>query len=239
MPFLVTPVESNKDGKDISHMSLQAFEQLQELRTKTSFVPVTARKWDEIMRISFIEQDLPKWMICESGRVIYQEGERHTKWDLFQSQLLDQYRKHIKECQQWFFYLLQEKFGVKAWHINKDMVMARTDKLTDEQVALLKEYENWFRKRGCILYTQQRKAYLIPQTITKGNAIRYLIELLQPRLTVSAGDSDMDASMFKETDYAIIPKHHTVQQPIGFVTTEEGMKAGEQILWFAQQKLCR
>jgi len=53
-PFLV-PVEV-KEGREISYMRLSSYMLLKILRCDSLFVPVTARKYDEIMRISFVKE---------------------------------------------------------------------------------------------------------------------------------------------------------------------------------------
>lgn len=232
----VIPVEE-KEGRVISYMNPTSNIYLEVLRRRVAFIPVTARKHDEIMRISFIKNNIPEWMVCESGRVIYHNGERWEDWDFMLEKELKKIKREIEESQNYFRYLLEDKYKVATWHINPDMVMGKTVGMTGEQIAELESYSKWFEDHHCQLHIQQRKAYLIPTPISKSNAVEYLISLLQPKKTVSAGDADMDAGMFEKTDFAIAPMHHTIVDLTVPVTKETGLRAGENILLFAMEKL--
>lgn len=233
---LVIPVEE-KEGRPISYMNPTAFMMLSVFRKQVPFVPVTARKYDEIMRISFVREDMPEWMVCESGRVIYHSGKRWGEWDHVLEKELEKVKDDIQQCQNYFRYLLEDKYGVGTWHINNDMVMAKTEGMSENEIKELESYSSWFKKRNCLLHLQQRKVYLIPTPISKSNAVQYLIHLLKPNRTVSAGDADMDAGMFQKTTFAITPKHHTIANVSIPVTKETGLKAGEEIILHAMEKL--
>jgi hydroxymethylpyrimidine pyrophosphatase-like HAD family hydrolase len=234
---LVVPVEE-KEGRHISYMNPVAFMMLTYLRRQVPFVPVTARKLDEIMRVIFIRDNMPEWMICESGRVIYHNGKRWEEWDKIIEKELEVFMEDIIQSQNYFRYLLEDKYLVKTWHINPDMVMGKTEGMSQDKIGELQSYDTWFKKRHCLLYLQQRKAYLIPTPISKSKAVEYLIQLLKPSThTVSAGDAQMDAGMFEKTDFAIAPCHHTIDDVSVPVTQKTGIDAGEELIMYAMEKL--
>ena len=231
------PVEE-KEGRVISYVSPSALSLLSKLQEQSSFIPVTARKYEEIMRISFIRKHLPEWMICESGRVIYHNGERLKEWDKVIEQEINTIHQEVLNAQMLFRQILEQKHECKVWHINEEMIMAKTAGMPEEAYVELKEQEGWFLHHGCRLYLQQRKAYLIPTIISKDNAVEFLIDKLQPSITISAGDADMDAGMFEKTTFSIAPKHHTIENnDLVQVTKETGFHAGIEILTFALERL--
>lgn len=234
-PFLV-PVEV-KDGREISYMRLSSYMLLKILRCDSLFVPVTARKYDEIMRISFVKEKFPTWMICESGRVIYHEGKRYAEWDKKMEKAKKGTLSNLQKAQQKFREILETKNGCMVWHVNEEIIMARTVEVPKNVYEELKVWEKWFLEHDCQLHLQQRKAYLLPTFISKEKAVTFLIDKLKPTVTVSAGDAEMDSGMFGVTDFAVAPKHHTISKVSIPVTKETGLQAGEEILSYAISKL--
>jgi len=237
MPFLVTPVESLK-GRHISHMTLDSYESLQELRSRIEFVPVTARTIDEVLRISFIHKDIPTWMVCENGKVIYHKGKRLREWDDLVGNKLLQQQKDLNEATKTFLYLAKVH-GVTLNTLNEFAFLFKTENGSERFIEDLQKKKEWFREYGCRLYNSGRKVYFMPSILNKGNAVRYLIQTLKPEKTVGAGDSTMDISFLKEVTYPVAPQHHTIPQCPYPVTSQTGMKAGEQIIQYAMMKLCR
>jgi hydroxymethylpyrimidine pyrophosphatase-like HAD family hydrolase len=229
------PIEE-KEGRIISYMTKVAYEKLNYLRKNFSFIPATARKFDEIMRINFIREDIPEWMICESGRVIYHNGSRWGEWDLYLSQKLQKEKQTILKAHDLFDDILKE-YQIVPWYINESMKMAKTDKLTDEDRIALEKFTEEFSKLGCFLYLQQRKIYLMPKVISKRNAVAFLIKHLQPTVSISAGDAEMDCGMFEVTKHSIAPKHHTISTTPPVITNQHGVYAGEEIISFALENL--
>jgi hydroxymethylpyrimidine pyrophosphatase-like HAD family hydrolase len=225
-----------KEGRDISYMTPDAFDTLRQLRMNAIFVPVTARKWDEICRVNFVVNDLPEWIVCEAGRTIYHFGEREREWDEHILHLMRAYESNHQEAIQRFFRDMQA-LGFPAWHINEQMVMTKVEGLEKDKWDELFSQVSWYQERGINLLIQERKVYLIPELITKGSAVRYLIEKLQPLVTVSAGDAEMDADMFVETTHHIAPKHHTISDRNINISEQAGLNAAEDILAFAKSKL--
>lgn len=230
------PVERNGE-RIISYMTPEAHNLLRIIHKHSAFIPVTARKLDEILRIGFVKDMLPEWMICESGRVIYHKGERLAEWDDIIESNTVSLGESVALAQKLFRQILEEKHDCRVWNINDEMIMAKTDGLPEEAFNDLREREEQFRKYGCILFLQQRKAYLIPSFISKANAVKYLTQKLNLRTTVSAGDADMDAGMFEVTTHSVAPAHHTIQSRLNTVTMSTGLEAGESILEYALEKL--
>ncbi|MFF2531503.1 hypothetical protein ACFVS2_21585 [Brevibacillus sp. NPDC058079] len=227
-----------KDGREISYMTPASYISLQEMRSLTTFVPVTARKWEEAMRISFIKNDPPEILVCEAGRSIFRNGRRDVFWDAHIYHLMEANQEDRKEAMERFF-VEMKALGYPAWSINEYMVMTKVDGWTKDQKERVSDMYSWFYERGCLLLIQGRKVYLIPQGISKASAIRYLIQLYNPLITVSSGDAEMDASMFAVTSDGIAPLHHTISLlPKCSITQQSGIYASEEIIAYAKKKLC-
>lgn len=55
------------------------------------------------------------------------------------------------------------------------------------------------------LFFDNRKVYCVPQILSKGNAIKRLLNILVPEQTLAVGDSSNDLSMFENVDIPIVP----------------------------------
>lgn len=225
-----------KDGRDISYMTPLAYQLLKEIQDKVDFIPVTARTWDEIMRIHFIKENIPAIMVCEAGRSIYCFGKRDLFWDAYIEEALRPVEKYMKDVQSRFFQQM-EQLGCPAWNINEYMMMAKVSEWTEKIVQSLDSLRSWYQKRGYRVLVQERKIYLFPHAISKAKAVKYLIRFCKPSLSVSAGDAEMDFGMFEYTTHYIAPRHHTIQTKLDSVTQKSGLEAGEEILSFAISKL--
>lgn len=224
-------------GRSVSYMTPLSFMCVSFLVKSGLFVPVTARKYEEIMRITFLNTNLPEWMISESGRVIYHNNQRVKEWDLQMEQAYKDSMASQLLAQEKFRHILEGNLDCKVWNINKEMVMAKTADLPEEAFLELKEHQAFFEAHQCTLHLQQRKAYLIPKFVTKEDALLYVKNRCSSNYSISAGDAQMDYGMSFNTDCFIAPKHHTIEGNVEYVTKESGIKAGEEIATLAIEVL--
>jgi hydroxymethylpyrimidine pyrophosphatase-like HAD family hydrolase len=233
--FKYVPVEM-KEGRVISYMTNEAYDLLVKLRKEITFIPVTARKLDEIMRIGFIKDDIPSIMVCEGGKSIYRNGILDKSWEL-----------HINDRMGWTTYsrilaevrfreLMEETCNSPVWNINEFMLMTKVTDWSDVQKLKIEKMIPWFEAKLINIHIHERKVYFVPKAITKGYAIQYVLKEFYGK-SVSAGDTDMDATMFSRTSYHIAPKHHTIPNEVHFLTEKNGIEAAEDILKYAIENL--
>lgn len=231
-------VVETKEGREISYMTKKSLSLLQEIKECTQFVPVTARKWEEIMRIGFISDDLPDVVVCEAGRSIFLKGKRDASWDEKIHQMMKDETQNLHTA----FKRFQKEMsglGYPAWAINEYMMMTKVAGWTEEAQSFVEGMTDWFLEKGYRLQIQERKVYLTPMKISKGAAVRYLMECFKPGNSLSSGDAEMDHGMFEHTVHQIAPKHHTISCTDRVsVTTATGILAGEEILSIVKEKLC-
>lgn len=100
--------------------------------------------------------------------------------------------------------------------------------------------ENFRIKLACLgwsLSIQGRKLYLIPTEINKGNAVKYLKEVLSCSFVAASGDSLLDESLLMAADFAVAPSHgelfstyknsgaYNFTKAVGIVAAEEILKS--------------
>jgi len=226
-----------KEDREISYMTKRAVSLLSEYRKIGEFIPVTARSLEQAMRIDFIKGQLPEWMVTENGRAIYHHGNRFHEWDTLFVEKMKNIHEKILVAQEKFHQIFVDELGCEIFSPNDEMMIAKIDHLSEEQKNELGERLGFFNEYDCVIHFHPRKIYLMPNIISKGEAVRYLIEKLSPEITISAGDTDMDESMFHETQHHIVPLHHTIVNR-GYITTKnEGFVSGEEILEYVIKKI--
>lgn len=99
----------------------------------------------------------------------------------------------------------------------------------------MKELVDWAGPRGWTVSLQGRKIYAVPRPLTKSAAVREVARRAGADLTLSIGDSLLDADLLLSTDLAWRPGHgelaDTGWNTSGVVALrEQGVLAGEEIL---------
>lgn len=86
---------------------------------------------------------------------------------------------------------------------------------------------------------QGRKTYLIPPTITKGNAVAEIKQRFNASTTFAAGDSVLDFSMISEVNHFIFPKHGdlTSKSDAMHHTEHASIEAGKDITTYVETLL--
>lgn len=231
-------VVERKEGKPLSYMTKEAMSLLQQLRREVLFIPVSTRTWGTMTRIDFIQQDIPEVMVCDNGAYIYLHGKKDETWERHVASKRDTHATPVvsleTEVRDMFLGI-----GLKDV-VNRDnlYLVLKFNEMTWEIRQMLEILHLSLRKRGYRVEVNSKKAYVLPNYITKENAVLYLIEQHAWKFTVSAGDSYMDAGMLRATQYAIAPKHKSFEEDFMIITNQEGIKAGEEILHLVQH-ICR
>ena len=77
-----------KDGKPISYMTEKGLSLMKKILTKSIFIPCTMRNLEQTMRINFIKEYNPKFIICQNGANIYINGKLDLEWAEYISQFI-------------------------------------------------------------------------------------------------------------------------------------------------------
>ncbi|MEO2202481.1 hypothetical protein ABGV42_01840 [Paenibacillus pabuli] len=232
----MVPVET-KEGKFTSHTTSGALIKLISFREAFFLVPVTARTLEQALRVHFIRDQFPEFMVCESGKEIYINGELDTVWESHLRSQLEISRRSREHAYNHISQEFSSYFGCNFYPINESMIMTKIENLNHYHEGYVKSMIPFADSLGCDLILQEKKLYLFPKEITKGNAVKYLIERESPRLSVSSGDAQMDYSMFSSTTHHIAPMHHTITGDIKVTTGRRSLDAAEDIIDYAYQIL--
>lgn len=192
------------NGKEQSYISKEALSLLEKIHREFLFIPSTTRTLNQYNRITF-PNIKAKYSIVSNGAVILNEGKIDEVWKESIEKLklnypsIDEVKSKLKgiENQKGFIELKTVEDGF-LYMINEEAVFSR---------ELIFEYERELKKDGWIISDQGRKVYFLPECIQKGKALNYLKENINVKYLVSAGDSNLDLSLKKESDLFFIPPH--------------------------------
>lgn len=229
----MVPVETNK-GRYISFMSQTAIRLLTELSSKVLFVPVTTRTVEQYRRIFlFQETIIPRYAVTSNGGTILIDGEPDPVWreKIVKAAGTSASAKEAKALfdrttsPDW---ALSERYSDDLFFsIEIDRAKVPGPEIEQLRMELLSV--------GWRLSLQGRKMYLVPERVSKGEALLYLKERLGLQKAVAAGDSLLDESLLSAADHAIAPchgelfKHMPAHEHISY-TTASGMSASEELL---------
>ncbi len=185
------------NGKPITYMTHTAIQKLKVLMNSIHVIPATTRSLSQFKRIEFFPD--AEYVIVDNGGVILHNDTICPEWDEYVSGILKNY--DFERTYDIFTKLPTLLSTPKI--VDGKFVFAKADNID----ACRKFLKCELNTKIWQLSFQGQKVYAIPSEISKGNALRYIVEHLisdsQP--VISAGDSNLDLSMLDYSDYSIIP----------------------------------
>lgn len=227
----MTPVEI-KEGKELSYMTMKAFELLKEVSREVMLVPVTTRTTQQYKRIFIFNDQIPvKYAVTFNGAEVLYEGNPLPDWrESIHAKLGKECAGHDE---------LKQILQKDLYHVNGQLKSAEglfiyyllEEKLDGERV-------NDFRRAaaayGWRVSYQGRKLYFMPNPISKGEAVAFIKEREEIGTVIGAGDSLLDEDFLVKCDYSFIPSHGELTEKHGLLnyieTQQRGAYAAEDIL---------
>ncbi len=235
----VCPVEIY-ENRPISYMTQNAVMMLRELSKRMLFVPVTTRTKLQYLRIHLFQNEIsPKYAVTSNGGTIFINNKEDEGWN-----------SHIKslrgDC------LLLEDIVRRFDEIRNDCWVVTTSGkvadglfyycLVDRETIPLRElldFTGWANQQNWEVSLQGRKLYLVPNYVSKRNAVAYIKENEGVSKVIASGDSLLDLSMLKYANLGIVPQHGELYSlhvqgliDLSFIriTTSSGIVSAEEIL---------
>jgi hypothetical protein len=226
------------EGREVSFMAAGAAARLVEVASAAEFVPITTRTVAQYDRI-VLPSVRVGYAITTNGACLLVGGIRCPDWDteitarladfasydeavvVFASAFDRPWVRKVRDAEKYFLYTVFERSTAEP-----------------DWFAELAEIATGL---GWALSVQGRKAYVVPQALTKEVALAEVVRRVGATQVVAAGDSLLDRGLLEYADIAIRPAHGELHEadwtPPGLaVTTCSGGKAGEEIIeFFARQ----
>ena len=220
------------DERNICFITEQASVILKKLISNGNFriIPCTARSYEQAIRISFLNEYCPNYMICDLGASIYIDGKKEDEWEkkllseeiIYPEKLID-----LKESIEKTIDLS----GCKDTRLHSGYFMLFCFREEKEALDFYNKVNTeYYKMNGFSFRRQKLKVYCYPNQLDKSLAVSYLINKNQLTNIITSGDSLFDYKFNKLGDIAILPKHAEFKIENAIYCEEEGIKSGEHIL---------
>ncbi|AOR34590.1 HAD family hydrolase [Streptomyces fodineus] len=221
------------ESKPLSYMTETAARLLTDLGDTALFVPTTTRTRKQYQRIN-LPGPPPKYAICANGGHLLVDGVTDADWHAGVQARLAAECAPLAEVSE---HLLRSAgpAWVRKHRIAEDLfayLVVERELLPEDWV---KELAVWAENRGWTVSLQGRKIYAVPQPLTKSAAVREIARRTGAQLTLSAGDSLLDADLLLAADRGWRPGHGELADagwtaPEIAALPERGVLAGERIV---------
>ncbi len=185
--------------REVSFMSNTSIDLLHKLCQRICFVPTTTRTIEQYQRIN-LGIGIPEYALVCNGGILLVNGVIDPTW--YEESLV-----LIKECQselQHSIELLKKdpNCSFEIRFIEDLFVFTKSD---NPDITI--EYLSGELNLTLVdIFHNGTKVYVMPQKLTKGNAILRLKDKLMANTIIAAGDSEFDISMLNVADIALAPK---------------------------------
>jgi hydroxymethylpyrimidine pyrophosphatase-like HAD family hydrolase len=225
------PVEK-KDDKELSFMTVKAFELLREIARDVMLVPVTTRTTEQFQRIFIFNEQIPvKYAVTFNGAEILYEGNPLPDW---RESINEKLKKDCAGHDE-----LRDILKKDLYHVNGQLKSAEglfiyyllEEKLDSVRVN---DFKRAAAAYGWRVSYQGRKLYFMPNPISKGEAVSFIKEREGIDTLIGAGDSLLDEDFLVKCDHSFIPAHGELAEKHGLLnyieTPQRGALAAEDIL---------
>ena len=213
---IIQATESS-DPLTVSYMSDEQYLLLELLKSheKSCIVPVTARDYSQYLRTNMSKDfNVSLASICFGAEILL-NNEADPIWkDRIQAGLqslnsnIPTLLKGIDEV------LNKEVFNIR--NVNDYYLVIKHKNKVDYQNEINECYSMLINllPSDLTIYQNDNNITIVPKCIDKRNAVNYLIEMTNPKLTIGVGDSNSDWNFMDACDYKIIPKKSQINKTI-------------------------
>ncbi|MBD7936169.1 hypothetical protein H9655_03940 [Cytobacillus sp. Sa5YUA1] len=226
-PSKTATVIEYKNNKPLSVMGDHAIKLLQQIRNYLLFVPITTRTLQQFERIQ-----LPfnhRYAVVANGAQILYNDKPLLEWEeRIKREVPDKSGKKDELLSHLFHFKIQGRLReADGWFFY--YVLMET--LSDCQLAKIRLTAEGL---GWRISLQGRKLYFMPNPISKGRALQYIVEKEGAQYLFGAGDSLLDYDFLQICDQSFVPAHGELVQHLKnsshWLTKEKGMLATEEFL---------
>ncbi|MHB9862133.1 HAD family hydrolase [Streptomyces sp. YIM S03343] len=221
------------ESRPLSFMTETAAQLLADLGDAAVFVPTTTRTRKQYLRINLPGPE-PKYAICANGGHLLVDGVTDPDWHRqVTERLADECAPLAEVCEH--VENTADPLWLRKQRVAEDLfvyLVVERELLPEEWV---KELAAWAEYRGWTVSLQGRKLYAVPKPLTKSAAVREIARRTGAELTLTAGDSLLDADLLLAADRGWRPGHGELADsewtaPAITALPERGVLAGERIL---------
>lgn len=184
------------NGREISFITNKTYELIKKVKERVLIVPTTTRTTEQYNRIDFGLGVFEYAMTCNGG-VLLVNGKEDFEWYNNSYDMIEESLAELEKAEKIFENDINRSFEVR--NIRKLFVFTKSSK-PQITVELMKSKLDL---NLVDVFSNGVKVYVVPKKLTKGKAIERLREKLNPKMVISAGDSEFDVPMLNNSDIAI------------------------------------
>jgi len=231
----LVPVERD-NGEIRSFMTREAYRLLRELDGRVLFVPTTTRIFRQYDRVFGLAEAVGyRYAIVSNGGRVLVDGVADAEWDERVRGDVRRESASSEEVKALFDGLARSEWILKESYCDDLFysIIVRRDEIPDGWMG---ELAGSLDGLGWNASLQGRKIYLVPNSVSKGSAVRYVAELAGDKEICAAGDSLLDESMLLGAGLAMAPAHGELFRKYGGshdrirFAGRSGIRAAEDIL---------
>lgn len=226
-------VEYLANQQPITYMTKKSYHLLQKVLSNQQIllVPCTMRSYQQIERISWFKIEKFPIIICLNGAQVYRYGKLDLEWETYIRSHVS--RKEVSKDYQNLIRKLKTKEAYTCDIIADFYIVIKTEQRQVAEKIYPQLFKIFGKQRQVIL--QGRKIVISSQKIDKRYALEYLQLEQQTTCLITSGDSVPDQK-FTQIGTAILPKHASFRHEGALITTNNGIEATEEILYYVLQR---
>jgi hypothetical protein len=185
-------------GREISFITGKTFELLEKAMQHFTVIPLTTRTEEQYRRIDLGVGTFRYALVCNGG-VLLTDEKRDAAWYEASLRLVEPALPQLQKALAMLENEPRRTFELRF--IENLFLFTKCDKPEN----VVKRLKGQLEKEQVDVFCNGEKVYVVPVSLSKGNAIRRLRAYLKPEWVIAAGDSEFDCSMVKEADVGLVP----------------------------------
>lgn len=185
-------------GNELSFLTYATYELLRQVREKICFVPTTTRTVEQYKRIHLGEEEPEYALVCNGGMLLV-HGIRDESWFRESLELVSEVAQEMEAARN---LLLRDSSRCMEVREPEGLFLYTKSSRPEESADILR---NQLDADKVVVFVSRQKLYVIPKTLSKGEAVKRLKKRLNADYVVAAGDSVLDLPMLEAAQRAIVP----------------------------------
>lgn len=186
-------------GREISFITEKEYELLKTLKEKILIIPTTTRTTEQYERIDLGIGTFDYALTCNGG-ILLEKGMENREWYEESLKLVENSKEIMEQA---LVLLEKEKRRTFELRFIRDLFVFTK---CEEPENVVQDLQECLDCSMVDVFNNGVKVFVVPKTLSKGNAIKRLKKYLQVNQIITAGDSEFDVSMLEEADIGIAPK---------------------------------
>lgn len=186
------------EGREFSFVTPKTYELLQKITKQVIMVPTTTRTIQQYNRIDLKVGTFSYALVCNGG-VLLVDGKEDEGW---YAQSLRRICRSKKELIQAMEFLEKDKRRTFELRFIRELFVFTK---CEEPMAVTEELKERLDMEVVDVFQNGVKIYVVPKSLSKGDAVCRFREYVGADYVIAAGDSDFDISMLESSDLGIAP----------------------------------